>query len=157
MRDWRARRRACRSSLSLAALLGVAIILAGPAWAQPAEADKAKQLEQTLTGGTQHLWAPKGTAAAGAGPCLDGESYRFALADHDVTIERCQAGKVAQTSKAKWAVEQRGPFLVRLKIREQEFEAQVTQVSDRPVLKLRQAQMSGNFVRPIEKELERID
>ena len=132
-------------------------LAAGGASAQTASADKAKELEQALTGGSQRTWAPKGTAAAGAGRCIDGESYQFIAADHDVKIERCLAGKVAQTSKAKWSVEQRGPFLVRIKIGNQEFEAEIASLEGRAELKLRQAQMSGNFVRPIEKELERID
>ncbi len=143
----------CRGSTAI--LLALTCLPLGAASAQTAEPDKVKQLEQDLTGGAQHTWAPKGSA--GAGHCLDGESYRFALADHAVTIERCQAGKVAETNKAKWSAEQKGPFLVRVKIREQEFDAQVLQVADRHVLRLRQAQSSGNFVRPLEKELERID
>jgi hypothetical protein len=130
-----------------------ALAFASTAAAQ--QPDKVKQLEQDLTGGATRSWAPKGQAAAGK--CLDGDSYKFALADHSVTIERCQAGRIADTKKANWAVEQRGPFMLRLKFSNQEWEAEIGKAGDRPTLKLTQAQMGGQFVRPVAKELERID
>jgi hypothetical protein len=136
-----------------AALLALSVT--GTASAQSPEPDKVKQLEQELTGGGTRTWGPMGSV--GAQKCVDGESYRFALPDHSVTIERCQSGRVADTRKASWVVEQRGPFMLRLKIREQEWEAEIAKAGERPTLKLKQAAMGGGFVRPIEKDLERVD